>query len=310
MPKYFANKNRFVPSKADQENGLQSLDSITGTLVAINIRPGNSNSGLWLIFRVKKDYGYTDVFFDAINVGESEIDRYEFFRGKAVTIRSVNESPGIETMGAESEETIRASLLKGVAAGNIQTDDLPVLLEFAKGKDIPFEKWTLFKERIKNEGLEKTKEDIAKGAEAIRIAIEQEKKQLSRLKELRQEVNAEMESVLGEVYSALVFLQGEDSLEGSRVKLASAYRSGNLIPIGDGHIALMDAFEKFKTKKGVYVVCKDKIHRIHDAYVENGGRAFLLGTSKEFLRTKPDEVKKLIDKFLAFFSIRDPNTSH
>ena len=170
MPKYFANKNQFTPSKTDMENGLQPLDSITGTLVTINIRPGNSNSGFWLVFRVKKDYGYTDVFFDAICAGESEIDRYEFFRGKAVTIKSVNESPSIETVGTESAESVRASLLKGVAAGNIQTDDLPALLEVAKGKDVPFEKWSLFKQQIENEGLAKVKEELATSVPVETIA--------------------------------------------------------------------------------------------------------------------------------------------
>lgn len=310
MPKYFANKSQFTPSKTDLENGLQPVEFITGILSSVSIRPGNSSSGFWLVFRVKKDYGYTDVYFDALNTVEPDIERYEIFRGKVVTIRSANERPDLDTAGSESEETVRASLLKGVAAGNIQMDDLPILLEIAKGKDFPLEKWTLFKQTIENEGLEKTKEDIIKKANAVREEIEREKAKLSRVKALLCEVDAEKDKVLGELYTALTFLQGENSLESGRIRFAAAYRSDNIIPVGESHGALMDAFEKFRTKKGVYVVCGDKIHLIHSAYIENGGRAFLIGTSKEYLRTKPEEVRKLTDKFLALFSVPAPEDIH
>lgn len=310
MPKFFANKNKLVPSKEDQENGLQPLDSITGTLVSSDIRPGRSSSGFWLVFKIKRDYGYIDVFFDALSAGETEIDRYDILRGKAVAIKSVNESPYIETVGAESEETIRSSLLKGVAAGNIKMEDLPILLDVAKGKVVPFEKWDLFKKQIENEGFEKTKEKINEDAEAIRKEIEREEAQLSRVKALLCEVDAEKDKVLGELYSTLTFLQGENSLESGRIRFAAAYRSDNIIPVGESYCALMDAFEKFRTKKGVYVVCEDKIHLIHSAYIENGGRAFLIGTSKEYLRTKPEEVRKLTDKFLALFSVPSPEDVH
>lgn len=301
MPKYFANKNQFTPSKTDMENGLQPLDSITGTLVTINIRPGNSNSGFWLVFRVKKDYGYTDVFFDAICAGESEIDRYEFFRGKAVTIKSVNESPSIETVGTESAESVRASLLKGVAAGNIQTDDLPALLEVAKGKDVPFEKWSLFKQQIENEGLAKVKEELAKDADKYTAVIEEEKAQVSQLKQLLSEVDAEKEKMFEELFSALMFLQGEEYLKGTGLGISSDSRPENLVSIGNGYTGLIASFEKFKTKKGVYVVCEDKVFLIHDAYLEKGGRAFLLGASKEFSRSKAEEVRQLIDRLLSFY---------
>lgn len=301
MPKFFANKNQFTPSKTDMENGLQPLESITGTLVTINIRPGNSNSGFWLVFRVKKDYGYTDVFFDAISAGESEIDRYEFFRGKAVTIKSVNERPGIETVGAESEESVRASLLKGVAAGNIQTDDLPALLEIAKGKDVPFEKWSLFKQQIENEGLAKVKEKLAKDADEYTAVIEEEKAQVSQLKQLLSEVDAEKEKMFEELFSGLMVLQGEEYLKGTSLGISSDSRPENLVSIGNGYTGLIASFEKFKTKKGVYVVCEDKVFLIHDAYLEKGGRAFLLGASKEFSRSKAEEVRQLIDRLLSFY---------
>lgn len=96
------------------------------------------------------------------------------------------------------------------------------------------------------------------------------------MKEWLHVVEAEKEKVLGELYTTLTFLQGENSLEASRIRFASAYKSDNIIPVGESYSALMDAFQKFKTKKGVYVVCEDKIHLIHSAYIENVGRAFFL----------------------------------
>lgn len=308
MPKYFANKNQFTP--ATSERDLPALDSITGILITHNVRSGNSASGLWLVFRVKMDDEFYDVYFDTLYIGDAGLAQYDTFHKRVVTIRSVNETPVIGPASLESGESLRVTLVKGVAAGNIQMDDLPILLEIAKGKDLPLEKWTLFKQTIENEGLENTKEDIIKKANAVRKEIELEEAQLSRVKALLCEVDAEKDKVLGELYSTLTFLQGENSLESSRIRFAAAYRSDNIIPVGESHGALMDAFEKFRTKKGVYVVCEDKIHLIHSAYIENGGRAFLIGTSKEYLRTKPEEVRKLTDKFQALFSVRDPEDFH
>lgn len=304
MPKFFANKNLFTPSKTDLENGLVPVDSISGTLATTNIRPGNSASGFWLVFRIKKDYGYTDVFFDAstLSSGETEIERYEILRGKAIIIKSDNGCPAIEMAGAESDDSIRACLLKGVATGNIQTDDLPILLELAKGKDVPFEKWDLFKKQIENEGLAKVKEEFAKDAEEYKEAIDQGKDQVSQLKKLLDQVYAEKKKMLEELYSELMFLQGEEHLKGSYYSLAASNCPENLVPIGNGYTGLIAAFEKFKTKKGVYVVCEDKIFLVHDAYLEKGGRAFLLGASKTFSRAKAEEVQQLIDRLLSFYS--------
>ena len=300
MPKFFANKSQFTPSKTDLENGLQPVESITGVLASVSIRPGNSSSGFWLVFRVKKDYGYTDVYFDALNTVEPEIERYEIFRGKVVTIRSANERPDLDTAGSESEETVRACLLKGVASGNIKMEDLPILLDVAKGRDVPFEKWDLFKRQVENEGLAKVKEDLAKEADEYKGAIDHEKVQVSQLKELLDQVDAEKEKMLEELFSALMFLQGEEHLKGNEFGFTTANRPENLVSVGDGYNRLIAAFEKFRTKKGVYVVCEDKIFLVHDAYLEKGGRAFLLGAPKTFSRTKTEEIKQLIDKFFSF----------
>ena len=303
MPKFFANKNQFTPSKTDLENGLVPLDAISGTLVTTNIRPGQSASGFWLVFRVKKDYGYTDVFFDAstLSAGETEIERYEILRGKVVIIKSDNGNPAIEMAGSESDDSIRACLLKGVAAGNIQTDDLPILLEVAKGRDVPFEKWDLFKKQIENDGLAKVKEELAKDADEYKAVIEEEKAHVSQLKQLLSEVDAEKEKMFEELFSALMFLQGEEYLKGTGLGISSDSRPENLVSIGNGYTGLIASFEKFKTKKGVYVVCEDKVFLIHDAYLEKGGRAFLLGASKEFSRSKAEEVRQLIDRLLSFY---------
>ncbi len=302
MPKYFANKNKLIPSKEDQENGLRSLDAIIGTLMSCDIRPGRSSSGFWLVFKIKKDYGCIDVYFDALNSGETEIDRYSILRGKAVAIKSVNEIPNIETICAESEESIRASLLKGVAAGNVKMEDLPILLEVAKGKDVPFEKWDLFKQQVENEGLSRVKEKTKDTTEAFKKQLEQEEARLAKMKELLHEVDEERMRVLAELYSTLVFLQGDEHLTGIHSNFASAYRSENLVPIGDGYNRLIDSFQKFRTKKGVYVICENKIFHIHDAYLEPGGRAFLLGTHKAFNRTKPEDIQQMIDKLLSAHS--------
>jgi hypothetical protein len=305
MQKLFANKNKLVPPKEDQENGLLPLDSITGTLISTDIRRGKSASRFWLVLKIKRDYNYVDVFFDALNASDMDIDRYNLLRGKAVTVKSVNEIPEIEPVGIESEENIRAILLKGVAAGNIKMEDIPALLKFANGEDVPFEMWDLLKQQIENERLAKVKEDVAKEADSLKEAIEHEKDRLHQLRKLLSEVNAEKERMLQELYSALMFLQGNDHLEGSQFgfSAAASSQSENLVSIGKGYNELIAAFEKFRTKKGVYVVCEDKLHLIHDAYLEKGGRAFLLGDSKEYLRTKPEEVRKLIDKLMDLYSV-------
>ena len=299
MPIFFGNKNKLVPSKTDLENGLQPLDSITGDLVSVNVRPGNSSSGFWTIFKIKKDYGYSDVFFDAVSVGETELNRYNSLRGKTVTISSDKENPSIETVG-ESEETLRASLLKGVASGNIPMDDLPVLLEVAKGKDVPFEKWDLFKRQVENEGLADIKEKMDMEAMSVQEEIEMKKAEIRRLEETRQTIMEERDRMLNEMGEALMVLQGEgDSvLHGTQFTAPIGTGNGhkNLIRIGNNYNELVTAFKEFKTKKGVYVVCGDNIFAIDYAYVEDKGRAFLIGSSREYKKTKPEEVKTLIDK--------------
>ncbi len=299
MVKYFANNNKFTPSWDGHENGLQPIDNISGTLISSDIRPGRSPSGFWLVFNIKKTNGYyIDVFFDALNSSETNYTRYNILCGKTVTIKSIKGIPNIETVCTESEDSVRASLLKGVADGIIKMEDLPILLEVAKGKDVPFEKWDVFKQQLENERLAVVKEKTVDKADTLKKQIELEESRLHELKELLRKVDEDKTRMLTELYSSIMFLQG-DKYPNNYL----AYQSENLVNIGDGYNRLIEAFQKFRTKKGVYVICEDRICHIHDAYLEPDGRAFLLGATKSFKRTKVEEILDKID------SIRHPHSS-
>lgn len=95
-----------------------------------------------------------------------------------------------------------------------------------------------------------------------------------------------------------MFLQGEDYLHGTYNNISLGVESDNIVRIDNGYKKLIEAFENFKTMKEVYVICENKIHKIHHAYLEEKGRAFLLGSSKEYLKNKPAEAKKLVDRII------------
>ena len=293
---YFANRNRFNPPKGEKE--LPVLNAITGTLVSFDTRPGNNSAGFWFVFRMKKDEDYINVYFSLDEIDEADLSQYAFLRDRTVTLRSNNEKPFIDLVDVESEGSIRAELLKGVAAGTIQKEDLPALLEFAKGNDELNEKWSLFKQEIDNEGLAKIKENIIRRTADEQEAIDREKAKLEQLQEIYQDVIEEKNAVLMEMNAALMLLQGDESLHGSHTSVSFGPGSNSLVRIDNGYNKLMDAFQKFKTMKGIYVICDDKIHRIHHAYLEERGRAFLLGSSSEYLKRKPEEVKKLVDRVI------------
>ena len=294
MPNYFAHGNKFFPPKGEKDR--TSLESVSGFLISCDTRPGNNTSGYWFVFRLKKNDDYYNIFFEPSNIDDADLDRYITLRGKSVTIRSSNEKPIIGVVDIESEDSLRATLLKGVASGNVQAEDLPALLDFSKGKDGQFEKWLLFKQQVENDGLSKTKETIAQKAREEQKSIDREKAELDRLLELYQSVSEEKNKVLQMLVSEIVFLQGEDGLEGTNSMTYYGDNADNLVRIDHGYQNLMEAFERFKTRKGVYVICDGHIHLIHHAYLEDKGRAFLIGSSKEYLKTKPEEVKKLVDK--------------
>lgn len=294
MPNYFANNNRFRPPK--REKDLPVLDSITGTLEDWDVRPGNNESGSWFVFRIKKGDDHVNAFFRPDFVDDRDLSRLVSLVGNVITLRSYNDKPILDVIDVEPEESIRAKLLDGVLAGTIKEEDLPALLEFAKGKNDLFEKWKLFKQQIDNDGLLKTRENLEQQNAREQVAIKRESDKLYQLNEIYSTVTQEKERVLKELRTEIIFLQGEDGLEGTDGSLSYSFTSDSIVRIGHGYRNLMEAFEKIKTKNGVYVICDGRIHKIHHAYLEEKGRAFLIGSSKEYLRTKPEEVKKLVDQ--------------
>lgn len=293
MPNYFANGNRFRPPRKETE--LPILDSITGVLEYCDIRPGNNPSGRWFIIRVANDDGRFNAYFDPEYISSDDIRLLESLQNRKIKLFCEKGIPVINVISVESEGDLRAELLKGLAAGKIEKEDLPALLEFGKGDVALFAKWQLFQKQIHQEDIVKAREEIDQDIEKTLADIKQLKAKLGNLKCIHQEITEEIDDMLSELFSALTFLQGEDGLQGTKATSYSRH-SDNLVPIGEGQVKLLEAFEKFKTRKGVYVICGNTIHKIHHAYLEDKGRAFLLGSSREFLRSNPDKVKEIIDK--------------
>lgn len=292
MANYFVNGNKFVPPK--NETGLPILDEITGLLVAYDKRTGNNSSGYWIIIRIKTVDDYINVFFEPDNVDSSTMGLLEMLNNKSLRLQCQNGKPLISICDADIR-SVRAGLLKGVAAGHIKTEDLPALLEFYNGNDETFEKWTLFKKQLDNEGLNNVKNQVAEEISQLQIKIEQEKRNLNELKDVYSNVVREKESLLKELNSALLLLQGEEHLQGTY----DYYLNGDseeMVPIGSGYNSLVSAFNKAGTRKGIFVICNNQIHQIHHVFLEEKGRAFLLGTQREYLKASPEKVKEIIDK--------------
>lgn len=293
MVNYFANGSQFRPPKSDADAPV--LESITGTLVSWDTRAGNSSSGKWLVIRIEKEDDYINCFFDVDSFVDADYDMLDGLKNRTVTISSAKSSPVINTINVKSEGGIRERLLEGVAAGRVNADDLPALLEFANGNDEMFEKWNLFKKQLEADGLEKMKEDVDNKVSDCQNDIDRKRGELSKLCDIKESVATEKNRVLAELQSDLTFLQGEKWLESNRYSTSFGPGSENLVEIGVGYHGITEAFAKFKTQKGVYVICDGKIHLIHHAYLEEKGRAFLIGESKEYLRTKPEKVRQIID---------------
>lgn len=292
MANYFVNRNKFVSPKNEADPSV--LDTLTGFLEYYETRPGNNASGIWFVIRLKTEEAYANVFFDPDNIGLDTPGLLEELKGQRIRLQCKNGKPLIQAIGFESESEIRADLLKGVAAGNISAEDLPALFAFAKGEEALFEKWSIFKKQIENEGLEKVRETVGENASRKQRSIEQEVAKLEELGKIYDTVLQEKDAVLRELQSALMLLQGEDSLQGTR---AIYYHGANpeIVSIGNGYHELISAFQKAGTRKGIYVICENKIHLIHHIFLEEKGRAFLLATEKEYLQTKPEKVKEIID---------------
>ena len=293
MPNYFANGDQFRPPK--KETGLPTLDSITGVLDRFDTRPGNNPSGCWFIIRLLTDEDNFNAYFKPDCISGDDIRRLNSLLSRKITLSCNYGAPVINVIGIESEGDLRAELLKGVAAGTIDKEDLPALLKFAKGNDGLFEMWRVFKKTVEKEGAEKVNGDIEKDIKETQAALERLSAQRDHLYDIFDRVSNEINGMREELNSALIFLQGEEYLHGTTI-VSYGCHTDNLIQINDGYRDLLEAFEQFKTRKGVFVICGNTIHKIHHAFLEDKGRAFLLGSSTEFLRSKPEKVKEIIDE--------------
>ena len=296
MHNYFASGNIFRPHK---DTGLPILDSISGTLDYFDFRTGKSASGRWFVLRITNDENSYNAFFDAEYIGRDDIDLLESLRSRVIRLGCQRGIPVINVISAQYEGDLRAELLKAVAAGKIAQEDLPALLEFSKGNDEKFALWNLFKMKIGNDDLEKVKNDLELDIESMKTMVERLTAQRDRLYDIYQEVINDMNAKLEELNSALIFLHGEESLHGTAF-MSYGNHTDNLIPVNDGYCNLLEAFEKFKTRKGVFVICGNTIHKIHHAYLEDKGRAYLLGSSREFRTSKPEKIQGIIDEIHRF----------
>lgn len=293
MPNYFANGNRFRPPK--KETGLPTLESITGVLDYFDIRPGNNPSGSWFVIRLLADDDSFNAFFKPDCISEEDIDLLESLRSRVIRLGCRRGVPVINVISVKYEGDLRAELLKGVAAGTIDKEDLPVLLEYAKGNDDLFALWNIFKKKNANDDMEKVRDGLEKDIERTQAEIERLTAKRDHISGIYLDTMEEVEKMLAQITSALIFLQGEDGLNGTKHTFFTRH-SDNLVPVYDGYHNLLDAFEQFKTRKGIFVLCGNSIHKIHHAFLEDKGRAFLLGSSTEFLRSKPEKVKAIIDE--------------
>lgn len=295
MPNYFANNNHFVPHKNNPD--LPVIDSVTGLLISCDTKSGNNSSGSWVVVRLRIDNDYTNLFFDSSNIDPQTHDYLFLFLNKRINVQCSKGKPIISVVeGADSEMTIRAELLKGVASGNIKMDELPALMEFLKGEDKLFEQWMLFRKKIENDGLAKVLEELTEMASKLQNSISQEKNKLKEMEDVHEVVKRERDALLKELNSSLMILQGENSLQGSHFDSIFAHHSDELIPIENSYHGLIDSLQKAGSCKGIFVICGNTIHKIHHLFLESKGRAYLLGTEQEFNKTNPQKVKEIIDR--------------
>ena len=292
MHNYFASGNIFRPHK---DTGLPILDSITGALDYFDFRTGKSASGRWFVLRITNDENSYNVYFDAEYIGHDDIDLLESLRSRVIRLGCRRGIPVINVISVKSEGDLRAELLKGVADGTIDKEDLPALFEFYKGNNELFGKWQLFQKFIEKEGAAKLNDNLEKDIKSAQATVERLTAKRDHINGIYLDLMEEVEKMLDQITSALIFLQGEDGLHGTKHTFYTRH-ADNLVPVYDGYNNLLETFGKFKTRKGIFVICGNTIHKIHHAFLEDKGRAFLLGSSTEFLRSKPEKVKAIIDE--------------
>ena len=295
MLNYFANNNHFAPHKNNPD--IPVIDSMTGVLISCETKPGKNSSGSWIVVRLRIDNDYANLYFDSSNIEPQTLDNIVYFHNRRINVQCSKGKPIIAVVeDADSEMTIRAELLKGVASGNIKTDELPALMGFLKGEYDLFEQWMLFKKKIENDNLAKVQEDLTGEASKLQDSISQVKNELKEMEDVHEVVKRERDALLKELNSTLMILQGEDSLQGSHFNSIAAHYSDELVSVENSYHGLIDSLQKAGSRKGIYVICGNTIHRIHHLFLESKGRAYLLGTEQEFNKTNPKKVKEIIDK--------------
>ena len=282
---YFANGSRFNPPK---RAALPILYEITGKLIDARPKPRN-NDDYWLIIQLMTDDDLVSVYFAQKAVLATDVDLLNSLYGRVVTLRSKSGNPEISTISVKSEESLRSRLLDGVIANQYKMEDLPALIAFSKGDDSMFEKWQLFKQQIDQEGVAKAKEELSQKNTKLQGTIDREWEKWHELNAIHQEVFEKQQELLRELEDALVLMQGEDHPQGTG-------RSG-LNGVGTEN-NLLDAIEKFRPQRGIFVICGDEIHKIHHAYLEDKGRVFLLGSAREFNRRGREASREIVDRIL------------
>jgi hypothetical protein len=291
---YFANGSRFNPPK---RTALPILYEITGKLIDARPKPRN-NDDYWLIIQLMTEDDLISVYFAQKAVLATDVDLLNSLYGRVVTLRSKSGNPEICTISVKSEESLRSRLLDGVIANQYKMEDLPALIAFSRGDDSMFEKWQLFKQQIDQEGVAKAKEELNLKNTKLQSAIDREWEKWYELNAIHQEVFEKQQELLRELEDALVLMQGEDHPQGTGRSGLNGVGTENLVSIDTGYNNLLDAIEKFRPQRGIFVICGDEIHKIHHAYVEDKGRVFLLGSAQEFNRRGREASREIVDRIL------------
>ncbi len=291
---YFANGSRFNPPK---RTALPILYEITGKLIDARPKPRN-NDDYWLIIQLMTEDDLISVYFAQKAVLATDVDLLNSLYGRVVTLRSKSGNPEICTISVKSEESLRSRLLDGVIANQYKMEDLPALIAFSRGDDSMFEKWQLFKQQIDQEGVAKAKEELNLKNTKLQSAIDREWEKWYELNAIHQEVFEKQQELLRELEDALVLMQGEDHPQGTGRSGLNGVGTENLVSIDTGYNNLLDAIEKFRPQRGIFVICGDEIHKIHHAYLEDKGRVFLLGSAQEFNRRGREASREIVDRIL------------
>lgn len=306
MKMYFASWNRFTSSN---EGVKTPVEYVRGILNNCELRDGKSPSGKWVVCSlIKNDENYW-VYFDAQNVSVEMLEFMQKHVGSKVTLRSLEGKPIIEPFLLLSNEEVEQLLLEGVAYGHIKIEDVPALMELGSGNYERFEGWLLYKQFLETEGLEKVKEELVRKEEALERDIAKAKEEIETMQahlneanEIKRDIDDEEERVMEAIFESLTFFQGDEYLEGEQTERPLMYPMGKekLIPLPHGFVSLSNVLGQFRgSSQGLCLIGADRIYKIYYAYKhDEKGPVFLVGSSKEYLKTNPEKVKKIVDEAL------------